>query len=320
MEDHSDKKILITGGAGYLGSFVVRELLRQEGMHIVVFSRDELKHFNLKLQLGNLVNRVDFVIGDVRDEDRLAEACKGVDVVIHAAAMKQVGTCEDNPTECYKTNVLGTENVIHAARRTGVGQLIFISTDKAVEPVSVYGNSKQAGERLVLKSNGSELRASVIRFGNLIGSPGSIVDKLSKLNSGETITLYSEELTRFVDSLDNACNLIHAQMARDFGGTIMIPKLRSVKVVDLVSACAPLIQVRFGGERGFEKIHEKLATKNELGRMSQTEDFYLITGEVLDTDNALDIFGALPVRLDAYDSETSKPFVALEELKTRGIG
>jgi UDP-N-acetylglucosamine 4,6-dehydratase/5-epimerase len=315
MENHSRKKVLITGGAGYLGSFLVGELLKQEDTHVVVFSRDELKHFNLKMQLGDLSQRVDFVIGDVRDEDRLAEACNGVELVIHAAAMKQVGTCEDNPTECYKTNVLGTENVIHAARRSGVRQLIFVSTDKAVEPVSVYGNSKQAGERLVLKSNSPEFQASVIRFGNLIGSPGSIVDKLSKLNAGETITLYSQELTRFVDSLDNARQLIYAQMSRDFGGVIMIPKLRSVKVADLVSVCAPLIQVKFGGERGFEKIHEKLATKNELSRMCETEDFYLITQEALGQDGALDKFGALPVRLLAYDSETAEAFSTLEELR-----
>lgn len=299
---HPKKEILITGGAGYLGAYLVQELLGRTDCRIKVYSRDELKHFDLKLRLGARAREVSYVIGDVRDTERLQEATKGVDVIIHAAAMKQVGTCEENPAECYKTNVQGTENVLQAAAKNGVEKVIFISTDKAVEPVSVYGNSKQAGERLVLKANQTGIKGSVVRFGNLIGSPGSIVDKIRKLGTGEPITLYHEDLTRFVDSLPGAFRLVTEQIYHDFGGAIMLPRLRSVFVRHLVRQVSPMARITYGGERGFEKIHEKLANQNELGRMVQKEAYYLVTEEPMTEDEALDTYGALPVRLQGYSS------------------
>lgn len=285
-----------------MGAHLVERLLHDDLVdRLVVYSRDELKHFDLSLRLGELARHVDFVIGDVRDAERIGEACAGIDVVIHAAAMKQVPACEVNPTECYKTNVAGTENVIRAAKEAGVSRMVFVSTDKAVEPVSVYGNSKQAGERLVLKANSDFLATSVVRFGNLIGSPGSIVDLLKKQTIQE-ITIYSPELTRFYDSLDNAWGLVKAQLHGHFGGAILLPKLRAIRVPDLVSWTNPAVKIKFGGERGFEKIHEKLATENELHRMVETASFYIITQEALSLDEGLDTYGGGVARLDSYSS------------------
>ncbi len=297
------KTILITGGAGYLGSSLVKNLA-SAGNHVIVYSRDELKHFNLKLELSNeLLGHVSFVIGDVRDRERLSGAMTGVEAVIHAAAMKQVGVCEENPGECFKTNINGAEHVIAACQANNVKKLIFVSTDKAVDPISVYGNSKQAGERLVLKANSEKLQASVVRFGNLIGSPGSILDKLKKQERGRSITLYNDQLTRFVDTIEQTNELIFRQLSEDFGGTIMLPKLKAVSVQALVAHYFPEVLITFGEEKSFEKTHEKLASASELTRMIDCEGYYLITQTSLDQNQALDQFGGLPLNLESYCSQ-----------------
>ncbi len=295
------KRILITGGAGYLGSYVTKQLVAH-GANVIVYSRDELKHFDLNLQLQASAQLVKFVIGDVRDRERLISASKQVDIVIHAAALKQVGVCEKNPEECFKTNVAGTENVIAACKQNDVSKLLFISTDKAVEPVSVYGNSKQAGEKLVLNANDKELQSTVLRFGNLIGSPGSIVDKVNKIGALSELTIYSEELTRFQDSVETAYDLICKQLAGNFGGVIMLPILSSIRVHELIRENFPNVLISFGGQCDFEKTHEKLATAAELQRSVVNKDYILILPESLDTDQSLDQYGCLPTELTSYSS------------------
>ncbi|MEP2608313.1 MAG: SDR family NAD(P)-dependent oxidoreductase [Cyclobacteriaceae bacterium] len=295
--------ILITGGAGYLGAYLTEQLLGSGVLadRLVIYSRDELKHFDLKIRIKE-DPRVKFMIGDVRDQERLSEAMSGIDVVIHAAAMKHVGICEENPSECVKTNINGTENVIRAARSQGVSKLVFVSTDKAVEPASVYGDSKHVGERLCLKANGDEMQTVVLRLGNLIGSSGSIVDKLRKYPENGVFKLSDSGATRFFDSLPNAWSLVEEAINKDFGGCVMISRLRALGIKELVHAIAPALMIVEEGLGQTEKRHEQLVAKSEMERLLENDRYYLLPYEKLNVDEALERFRSLPADLVSYSS------------------
>lgn len=294
---------LITGGAGYLGSFLVDRLIQQEQVkdRLIIYSRDELKHFRQRSRVTD--PSANWVIGDVRDYDRLAECFQGVEVVIHAAAIKHLDACEQNPEECLKTNVIGTENVIKAAKAAAVKQLILISTDKAVEPVSAYGNSKQTAEKLVLRANSAELSTSVIRLGNLLGSSGSLVEYIRQLAYGATFTLYHSELTRFADKSEHACFLIGEVLSADFGGCVLTPKLKGFKIRELVELLRPDLKIKVQNGRSFEKLHEDLVSTNEMDRVLEKASYYVIPKEKLTLDEALDRFGCIPSKVKRYSSE-----------------
>lgn len=286
-----------------MGAYLTEQLLGSEFLadRLVVYSRDELKHFDLKIRIKE-DPRVKFMIGDVRDQERLSEAMSGIDVVIHAAAMKHVGICEENPSECVKTNINGTENVIRAAKSKGVAKLIFISTDKAVEPASVYGDSKHVGERLCLKANGDEMQTVVLRLGNLIGSSGSIVDKLRKCPEHGVFKLSDPLATRFFDSLQNAWDLVGEALSKDFDGCVMISRLRALRVKELVNAIAPALAITEGGLGQAEKRHEQLVAKSEMERLLENERYYLLPPEKFNVDEALERFRSLPTNLVSYAS------------------
>ncbi|MFY0599359.1 MAG: polysaccharide biosynthesis protein [Cyclobacteriaceae bacterium] len=295
--------ILITGGAGYLGSYISEMLLENDlvDSRLIIYSRDELKHFDLKLKIGGNP-KVKFVIGDVRDFDRLKEAMKDVDIVIHAAAMKHVDICEANPSECIKTNIHGTENVIKAAQDGGVKKLIFISTDKAVEPVSIYGDTKQVGEKLVLKANSIELKTAVVRLGNLIGSTGSIVDKLQKMDEQGLFFVHDAEMTRFCDSLSNAWLLIKKSVEGDYEETILISKLKAINILDLTKSMTSNFIVR-NENTSSEKKHEKLAADNEVNRLLENEYCFILPSSMLVRDVALEKYRSLPTSISQYRSD-----------------
>ena len=199
-----NKTVLITGGAGSLGKAIVYKLLSDHHHvgKIIVFSRDELKHQHMKWEFSDQADKIEYIIGDVRDLERVTQACKGVDVIIHAAALKQISACEQNPEECYKTNVVGTQNVIKAAKYNEVEKLLFISTDKAVNPSSIYGNSKQACERLITKADGPHLTCATVRLGNLLGSAGSVIPFFMKIRHTGELPITDQEMTRFGGTLD----------------------------------------------------------------------------------------------------------------------
>ncbi len=268
---------------------------------LIIYSRDELKHFRQRSKVEDPT--ASWVIGDVRDYDRLAECFQGVEVVIHAAAMKHLDACEQNPEECLKTNVIGTENVIKVAKAAGVKQLILISTDKAVEPVSAYGNSKQTAEKLVLRANSAELSTSVIRLGNLLGSSGSLVEYIRQLAYGATFTLYHPELTRFADQNEHAYFLLLEALSSDFGGCVLIPKLRGFKICELVEMLRPDLKIEAQNGRPFEKLHEDLVSANEMERVLEKANYYVIPKERLTLDEALDRFGGIPSKIKRYSSE-----------------
>jgi UDP-N-acetylglucosamine 4,6-dehydratase/5-epimerase len=316
----NEKRILITGGAGYLGSHFVRKLLKEDAspVQLIVFSRDELKHFDLKIAVGENP-KLKFVIGDVRDAERLAEAMKQVDVVIHAGAMKHVDICEANPSECIKTNIHGTENVIRAAQNTNVSQLILISTDKAVEPLSVYGNSKQVSERLVMNANSESMQTTILRFGNLIGSTGSIVDKIRKSKSKQKFQLYNQEATRFADNLANAWELLSQAMSGKYAGCVLIPKLQALNVKDLAHCLFDEVQSVCREERPFEKLHEKLVSSKEAEKWLENEKFYIIPPAKLSEDQALEKYRSLPSLRKTYSSDTTDKMSMEEIHKALGV-
>lgn len=312
------QNVLITGGAGYLGSYLVQELLAESQIdeRLVVYSRDELKHFRLKNVISD--PKMKLVIGDVRDAERLTEAMRGIEVVVHAAALKHLDICEQNPEECIKSNVLGTENVIRAAKQAGVQHLIFISTDKAVEPVSVYGNSKQTAEKLILRANSDNLRTTVLRLGNLLGSIGSLVEKINGMAYGQSFPLFHCDLTRFADSRENTIRLLRLALTQDFAGCILLPKLRAFRVFDLLHFLRPDLKMEILSGRYFEKTAERMVSRNELDRVLETNECFLIPDSQYSLDEALDRFQALPARMSSYDSNSveSVLFVQFDHLRS----
>lgn len=259
-----NKTYLITGGTGSFGQACVKRLLDTDAARIVIYSRDELKQYEMAGELDDI--RLEFVIGDVRDFARLRESTRGVDIVIHAAALKQVVTCERNPFEAVQTNCVGTQNVARAAMLCGVGRVLGLSTDKACAPLNLYGATKAVLERLLLANNKRERTTfAVQRYGNVAGSRGSAVPIFrAQAEAGKALTVTDERMTRFWMTLDEAVDFALFNIGRMRGGEIFIPNLPSFKVVDLARAIAGQYQVV--GIRPGEKLHESLISEHEVSR------------------------------------------------------
>ncbi len=276
-----NKIILVTGGTGSFGGNFVRYLLSHSGAKkIIVFSRDELKQFNLKKKVND--SRLRFFLGDVRDLPRLERAFEGVDIVIHAAALKHVPMLEYNPFEAVKTNILGSQNVIDAALDKGVKQVVLISTDKASEPANLYGSTKLCAEKLFVSANaygGGRTAFSCVRYGNVIGSRGSIVDTTLTHPRQDTISITHPEMTRFWISLGQSFELVRFALATMKGGEIFIPKIPSMKVTELVAALRPRAKQVVTGVRPGEKLHELLLSKEEARHAVELPEFFVILPE-----------------------------------------
>jgi UDP-N-acetylglucosamine 4,6-dehydratase len=270
--------ILITGGTGSFGRFFTKYILTQNPARVVVFSRDELKQYEMQQEIQD--ERLRFFIGDIRDKERLLAAFRGVDYVIHAAAMKQVESCEYNPFEAVKTNVLGAQNIIEAAIECKVKKVIALSTDKACAPVNTYGKSKALMESLFVAGNnyaGSmQTRFAVTRYGNVVSSRGSVIPLFLKQRETGTITLTSERMTRFWIALDEAVRFVHASLLRMHGGEIFVPKIPSMKITDLAKAIAPGCKVKVTGIRPGEKLHETLITEDEARHTIEDEGYIIL--------------------------------------------
>ncbi len=257
----------------------------------------------MKFQFREFSDRVEFMIGDIRDYDRLEEAMDGMHMVIHGAAMKQVGACEEHPNECYKTNVLGTQHVIKAIKHSNVSRALFISSDKAVEPVSVYGNSKQAGEKLFLKASEHSKICSIVRLGNLLGSSGSVVPLFSQLKATGVLPITDPGITRFCGGLQQGAEAVLYGLEKMRGGEIFIPKWKAFKITDLASAVAPNCRHEIIGLRKFEKMHEKLVGDKEITCLYENAAFYLILGSDISINAALDAYQSIPVESQGYSSD-----------------
>jgi UDP-N-acetylglucosamine 4,6-dehydratase/5-epimerase len=277
----SDKAILITGGTGSFGKQYVRTLLeRFEPKRLIVYSRDELKQLEMQQDFDAACMR--YFIGDVRDRDRLVQAMNGVDYVIHAAALKQVPAAEYNPMECIKTNIHGAENVIHAALANNVQNVIALSTDKAANPINLYGATKLVSDKLFVAANnvagGHRTRFSVVRYGNVVGSRGSVVPFFKKLieQDCKTLPITDPRMTRFWITLRQGVDFVLKNFERMQGGEIFVPKIPSVNVVELARAMAPSIPHKIVGIRPGEKLHEIMCPSDDSHLTLEFEDHYVI--------------------------------------------
>ncbi|MGM0841684.1 MAG: UDP-N-acetylglucosamine 4,6-dehydratase (inverting) [Bacillota bacterium] len=278
-----NKTVLITGGTGSFGKKFVENILDYGVKKIIVFSRDELKQYEMAQEFTD--PRIRFFIGDVRDKDRLYRAFDGVDVVIHAAALKHVGACEYNPFEAVKTNIHGAQNIIEAAIDRGVQRVIALSTDKAANPINLYGATKLASDKLFVAGNSyagnKETRFSVVRYGNVVGSRGSVVPFFKKLKEqGEVqIPITDERMTRFWLTLDQGVQFVIDNLSRMNGGEIFIPKIPSMRVTDLAKAIAPECEIKIVGIRPGEKLHEAMITEDDARHTLEYHTHYVIQPE-----------------------------------------
>lgn len=280
----NDKTILITGGTGSFGQKCVRMLLETSGAKkIIIFSRDELKQLCMQNDLSDPDVRLRFFIGDVRDTERLKMAFRGVDYVIHAAALKQVPTLEYNPFEAIKTNIIGTQNVINAALDCGVKKVVFVSTDKAANPANLYGATKLCAERLIISSNSysgeNGTLFAAVRYGNVFGSRGSLVKIIEDQRAKGEVTLTHEEMTRFWITLEEGVNLVLMALEKMRGGEIFVPKIPSMRIKDFIQVLAPECRLLIIGIRPGEKIHEVLITPEEARHAKEYSDYYIILPE-----------------------------------------
>ncbi len=277
-----NKSILITGGTGSFGKKYIKTLLnRYHPKRLIVFSRDELKQFEMQQEYNAPCMR--YFIGDVRDQDRLKQAMEDVDYVIHAAALKQVPAAEYNPMECIKTNIYGAENVIKAAIANEVEKVIALSTDKAANPINLYGATKLASDKLFVAANNTvgskRTRFSVVRYGNVVGSRGSVVPFFKRImqEGGQEIPITHEEMTRFWITLQDGVDFVLTNFARMKGGEIFVPKIPSVRITDLAKAYAPKLKTKIIGIRPGEKLHEIMCPSDDSHLTIEFDDHYVIS-------------------------------------------
>ena len=278
--DWKNSVVLVTGGTGSFGKKFIKVMLDEiQPKKIIVFSRDELKQHEMLTSGYNHPN-LRFFIGDVRDRDRLRRAMNGVDIVVHAAALKQVPACEYNPMEAIKTNIIGTSNVVEAALDAGVKKVLAISTDKAVNPINLYGATKLAAEKLVIQSNayaaGTATRYSCVRYGNVVGSRGSVVPVFLKQRQAGQVTITDDRMTRFWLSLEQGVRFVIKCIEQMEGGEVFVPRIPSMKVIDLARAIAPQAQVNVIGIRPGEKLHEVLISEDESRTTVELESMFVV--------------------------------------------
>jgi UDP-N-acetylglucosamine 4,6-dehydratase/5-epimerase len=278
----NDKVVLVTGGTGSFGKkFVATVLQRYKPKKLIVFSRDELKQFEMSQSFSESeFPCMRYFIGDVRDRDRLKRAFEGVDIVIHAAALKQVPAAEYNPFEAVKTNINGAQNVIDAAIESGAKRVIALSTDKAAAPINLYGATKLASDKLFIAANNHrgdrDIRFSVVRYGNVMGSRGSVIPFFREKAKSGTLPITDSRMTRFNITLQEGVDFVLASLARMWGGELFVPKIPSYRILDVAKAVGPDCAIEYVGIRPGEKIHEEMIT--EMDALSTIEfcSYYVI--------------------------------------------
>ncbi|MGV0961454.1 MAG: SDR family NAD(P)-dependent oxidoreductase [Limnohabitans sp.] len=277
------KHVLVTGGTGTVGSALVAHLLnRYPGLaRITVFSNSEQEQYEMSMRLPASKYPLRYVMGDVRDRERVMQACRGVDVLVHAAAMKHVPVSEANPIECAQTNIMGSQNVIDAALSNGIGKVIALSTDKAVSPINVYGASKLFLERLFLNADTlGDTRFTVVRYANVFGSKGSVVPFFLKQKKQGFLPITDPAMTRFSITMEEGLNLIIEAIEKGWGGEILVPLAPSYRIMDVAEALAPGTETRMVGIRPGEKIHEIMLGEAESGRVLKHGNRYVVYPEL----------------------------------------
>lgn len=327
MTDFHNKSILITGGTGSFGNQFVRYLLDNfSPRKVIIYSRDELKQFEMQQVFSHSCMR--YFIGDVRDKERLKTAMKDVDYVVHAAALKQVPAAEYNPNECIKTNINGAQNVIDAAISNNVSRVIALSTDKAANPVNLYGATKLASDKLFVAANNisgaTGPRFSVVRYGNVVGSRGSVVPLYRKLlqEGCDSLPVTHPEMTRFWITLDEGVKFVVKNFSRMQGGEIFVPKIPSVRITDLVEAMSGKKDFNVIGIRPGEKLHEIMVPEEMAHHTIEFDDHYVIAPAIIFFDktldyrcNKLDERGVNAENKFEYHSGTNSDFLTVEQLR-----
>ena len=328
-ETHIDgATILITGGTGSFGQRFARTVLeRFSPEKVIIYSRDELKQFDMQHVEPFVAHRdqMRWFIGDVRDGQRLTRAMEDVDIVIHAAALKQVPAAEYNPFEAVKTNVIGAENVINASLATGVSRVVALSTDKAAAPINLYGATKLASDKLFVAANNHkgkrDIRFSVVRYGNVMGSRGSVIPFFLNRASSGVLPVTDERMTRFNITLQEGVEMVLDSLGRMWGGELFVPKIPSYRILDLAEAIAPDAEVKFVGIRPGEKLHEEMITSTDSLSTVEFDDYFVIlpSYHTWDVDEFRQTSNTVPGRMCepgfSYDSGTSEQFLTVEELR-----
>ncbi len=325
MDDLNDKHILITGGTGSFGQAFVKAVLERAPRigRLVIFSRDEFKQFEMAQQFDAIrFPGVRYFIGDVRDAERLRRAMEGIDVVIHAAALKQVPTAEYNPFECIKTNVLGSQNVIEAALDSSVKRVVALSTDKAAAPINLYGATKLCSDKLFVSANNirgrRDLRFSVVRYGNVMGSRGSLMPFFLDRRKTGVLPITDTAMTRFNISLEEGVRMVLWALLNAKGGEIFVPKIPSYRVTDVAMAIGPECEQRIVGIRPGEKIHEEMFTDSDSYNTVDRGEYYAILpqGGNYTIEEYCQEFNATRARAGyAYNSGSNPDFLTVEQLR-----
>ena len=322
----NSKSILITGGTGSFGKHCVKLLLeRYKPKKIIIFSRDELKQFEMQQDFNDSCMR--YFIGDVRDERRLEQAFQGVDYVIHAAALKQVPAAEYNPMECINTNIHGAENVIRAAIANDVEKVIALSTDKAANPINLYGATKLASDKLFVAANniagGHPTRFSVVRYGNVVGSRGSVVPFFKKLiaSGSDHLPITHPDMTRFWITLQQSVEFVLRNFELMSGGEVFVPKIPSIHIPDLATAMAPNLEQRVIGVRPGEKMHELMCPADDSHKTIEFESYYVIAPSITFNSRSNNFMsnsngeqGGLVAPMFEYNSGNNSHFLTVDEI------
>lgn len=325
MIDLNHKSVLITGGTGSFGKKFVETLIHKypQIKRLVIFSRDELKQFEMaQLFPHSKYPFIRFFLGDVRDKERLYRAFRGIDIVVHAAALKQVPAAEYNPMEFIKTNVIGAENIINASIDSGIKNVVALSTDKAAAPINLYGATKLCSDKLFIAANnmvgGQDIKFSVVRYGNVIGSRGSVVPFfLNKAKEG-VLPITHEDMTRFNISLKEGIELVLMALEKAWGGELFVPKLPSFKIMDMAQAIGPHCRHEMVGIRPGEKIHEEMITETDSQNTLEFDNYFVIvpTNPKWNVDQYLEHYQGKRVPFGfRYSSGANSEWLSVEELR-----
>jgi UDP-N-acetylglucosamine 4,6-dehydratase len=322
----TDKKILITGGTGSFGKKFVEMVLKKYPTvkRLAIYSRDELKQYEMALLYPKeKYPQVRFFIGDVRDAQRLKRACEGIDIIVHAAALKHVPIAEYNPFECISTNVMGAENVVNAALDLGVQQVVALSTDKAAAPINLYGATKLCSDKLFIAANNirgtRNLKFSVVRYGNVLGSRGSVVPFFLTKRSSGTMPITHSEMTRFNITLEEGVEMVLHAIEHSWGGELFVPKIPSYKILDVAKAIGPNCKTEIVGVRPGEKIHEEMITETDSFNTFDCGKYYVINPSVAvwNEKDWAEKFKAKKVPQGfKYNSGTNTEWLTVEEIRS----
>jgi UDP-N-acetylglucosamine 4,6-dehydratase len=314
-----DKTLLVTGGTGSFGKKFTEIILERYNVKkIIIFSRGELKQAEMRAEFGNNP-KLRFFIGDVRDKDRLYRAFEDIDIVIHAAALKRVPECEYNPFEAIKTNVIGAENIINASIDKGVEKVVALSTDKACNPINLYGATKLCSDKLFISGNAyagqKDTRFSVVRYGNVMGSRGSVIPFFKKMKETGLLPITDNRMTRFWITLEDAVDMVLLALDKMEGGEIFVPKIPSMRITDLATAIAPECKQEIVGIRPGEKLYESLISEADARHTLEFDNYYIIQPQFnwWGADRHKD---GQPIAEDfEYRSDTNKEWLTIEEMR-----